>query len=911
MYFPPFGGMGQPLGSFEQSFHVYPVSFIDKAHLENGDKVIMPPSALDRLASLHIDYPMLFEVHNAAANRTSHCGVLEFIAEEGYVYMPYWMMQNLLLQEGDIVRFRNATLPKGTYVKLQPHTKDFLDISNPKAVLEMTLRSFSCLTKGESIMVAYNNKRYFIDVVDARPAAAISIIETDCEVDFAPPLDYVEPERVPTPVKAPAAAAAAAGGSEAGGKKGAGKDGKAEAAPPPEEPAFTPFVGTGRRLDGRPAASPSSPATSAAATSAASREGVSGAGGASGARSSGGGAGSSSAGGAAGAAGAASGGRKEGRLVFGSGDGAPRAGPKGKAVLIVGGSSGIGLCMGELVVLSFACGTPSLLRLPRAYPIPSHTPQGKTVLIVGGSSGIGGKAVLIVGGSSSIGLCMGELALPSFACGAPSLLRLPRAYPIPSHTPQGKAVLIVGGGWVERHWAGKAVLIVGGSSGIGLCMGELAVRQGARVAIVARNKERLASAHKQLEALLPPDTPSSDFLLSVAADAANPDDAKRAVDQVVAAFGRLDVVICCQGQSTPHQFEFDTVENQQQLMNVNYWASVYVIRAALPAVKRAGKEGRIMLVSSQAGQVGIYSYTAYSAAKFALRGLAEALQMELEHVGTRVVMLFPPDTDTPQLQQENETKPAVTKAITAGNKPFPPMAVARAAISAVERGDFLAPVGFDGWMLSIATAASPPQVSESAAAALVAYFCPSGISLCFCSPSPPLPSTYHPRPFLSIPIFSFAAAIPQPAPPEAEKKQPISDLVWPAVGAFVSFAGFALADHLLQSHGLTVSLGSFGAVCCLLFAAPQAAVSQRKTILIAHVGTALIGVALFCLLGPSWLAKATAVAASIAFMQFTNSVHPPAAGLPLIFLDAPKFHRLKWWYPLFPGLVGCLWLFLV
>lgn len=45
------------------------------------------------------------------------------------------MMQNLLLQEGDTVRVKNATLPKGTYVKLQPHTKDFLDISNPKAML--------------------------------------------------------------------------------------------------------------------------------------------------------------------------------------------------------------------------------------------------------------------------------------------------------------------------------------------------------------------------------------------------------------------------------------------------------------------------------------------------------------------------------------------------------------------------------------------------------------------------------------------------------------------------------------------------------------------------------------------------------------------------------------------------------
>jgi ubiquitin fusion degradation protein 1 len=51
----------------------------------------MPPSALDRLASLHIEYPMLFEVHNAAAERTSHCGVLEFIAEEGMIYMPYWV----------------------------------------------------------------------------------------------------------------------------------------------------------------------------------------------------------------------------------------------------------------------------------------------------------------------------------------------------------------------------------------------------------------------------------------------------------------------------------------------------------------------------------------------------------------------------------------------------------------------------------------------------------------------------------------------------------------------------------------------------------------------------------------------------------------------------------------------------
>lgn len=44
-------------------------------------------------------------------------------------------------------------------------------------------------------MVAYNNKKYYIDIIESKPANAISIIETDCEVDFAPPLDYKEPEK--------------------------------------------------------------------------------------------------------------------------------------------------------------------------------------------------------------------------------------------------------------------------------------------------------------------------------------------------------------------------------------------------------------------------------------------------------------------------------------------------------------------------------------------------------------------------------------------------------------------------------------------------------------------------------------------------------------------------------------------
>ncbi|KAL3137326.1 hypothetical protein ABBQ32_006864 [Trebouxia sp. C0010 RCD-2024] len=248
-----FGGFGLGGGSFDSNYRAYPVSFIDKGDAEHADKVFLPPSALDRLASLNIEYPMLFKVENRKTGRSTHCGVLEFIADEGHVYLPYWMMQNLALEEGEIVNLKSASLPKGTYVKLQPHTTDFIDITNPKAVLETTLRNFSCLTVGDQITINYNNRQYFIDIVEAKPQAAISVIETDCEVDFAPPLDYVEPTRSePTPAPV--------------------QEQPAESTSEPEvaEPSFVPFRGAAQRLDGKapsPSTGPPAPSTSAASGS--------------------------------------------------------------------------------------------------------------------------------------------------------------------------------------------------------------------------------------------------------------------------------------------------------------------------------------------------------------------------------------------------------------------------------------------------------------------------------------------------------------------------------------------------------------------------------------------------------------------------------------------------------------------
>merc|ERR1719265_1086271 len=128
------------------------------------------------------------------------------------IYLPFWMMENMHLKEGDIVHLRSATIQKGRFVKLQPQTTDFIKISNPKAVLEQSLRNFAALTKGETFRILYNKKKYDIGVVEVKgengpfqPGApeAVCIIEADVEVDFEAPADYVEPPKQPSPVSSP------------------------------------------------------------------------------------------------------------------------------------------------------------------------------------------------------------------------------------------------------------------------------------------------------------------------------------------------------------------------------------------------------------------------------------------------------------------------------------------------------------------------------------------------------------------------------------------------------------------------------------------------------------------------------------------------------------------------------------
>ena len=86
-------------------------------------------------------------------------------------------------------------LPKGTFIKLQPHLTEFINNPNPKTILEYNLRNYFCVTEGDTISVKFGKKIFKIDIVNCKPGKGIRTLNCDIVVDFDPPKDYKEPPR--------------------------------------------------------------------------------------------------------------------------------------------------------------------------------------------------------------------------------------------------------------------------------------------------------------------------------------------------------------------------------------------------------------------------------------------------------------------------------------------------------------------------------------------------------------------------------------------------------------------------------------------------------------------------------------------------------------------------------------------
>jgi 3-dehydrosphinganine reductase len=234
-------------------------------------------------------------------------------------------------------------------------------------------------------------------------------------------------------------------------------------------------------------------------------------------------------------------------------------------------------------------------------------------------------------------------------------------------------------------------IVSGGSSGIGLALARLLATAGSDVTIVARGTERLAGARAGIEAAR---KDKDQRVLAFSADVADEPAVANAVRTAIAELGPPNLVVANAGMVVPGLFEDIPLDAFGRTIAVNYLGAVHLIRAALPAMREAGV-GRIVLVSSGAGLIGLYGYTAYAPSKFAVRGLAEALRSELRPDEIGVSLVYPPDTDTPQLTEEVRVRPDVTSRIAAGAKMLSPDQVARAILDGVARGRFVIAPGWE------------------------------------------------------------------------------------------------------------------------------------------------------------------------------------------------------------------------
>ncbi len=186
--------------------------------------------------------------------------------------------------------------------------------------------------------------------------------------------------------------------------------------------------------------------------------------------------------------------------------------------------------------------------------------------------------------------------------------------------------------------ANKVVLITGGSSGIGRATALKLAGMGCKLAFASRKPEALESVCREVETLGAP-------ALALPTDVTDAEQVQRAVEATVAQFGQLDVLLCSAGLSMRAYFARSKIAALERVMRVNFFGVLYATHAAIPHLKKT--KGSLVAISSLTGKRGIPSYALYSASKFAVQGLYEALDIELARDGVHVGTVSPAFVDTP------------------------------------------------------------------------------------------------------------------------------------------------------------------------------------------------------------------------------------------------------------------------
>lgn len=251
----------------------------------------------------------------------------------------------------------------------------------------------------------------------------------------------------------------------------------------------------------------------------------------------------------------------------------------------------------------------------------------------------------------------------------------------------------------DRH-----AVITGGSSGIGLAIAQALLARGGHVHLLARNEDSLQEARERLVREHPNRT-----ITTHGCDVAD----AGAVDAV---FDELDpcaptVLVNSAGVSKPGYFHELTLDDFDRCFRVNFFGTLHTVRRMVPNLMKR-HDGYIVNVSSVAGLMGVFGYTAYGSSKFAVSGFSESLRQELRPHGITVTLLCPPDVDTPMLRRESSSLPRETKALNSGAGLLSPEEVATLTLNSMAAGRFLVVPGREAKLVSLAKRFAPRLVDR-------------------------------------------------------------------------------------------------------------------------------------------------------------------------------------------------------
>lgn len=245
---------------------------------------------------------------------------------------------------------------------------------------------------------------------------------------------------------------------------------------------------------------------------------------------------------------------------------------------------------------------------------------------------------------------------------------------------------------MRRDLSEKRILLTGASRGIGRCIAQELAKEGARLTLVARSEDALKELTDSFKA-------QGVEAISVIGDVTKEEDRARALETAQKHFGGLDVLINNAGVASWGHFSGGTEEILRQVMEVNFFAPAELIRQAIPTLTK-GNEPAIVNVASMCGRCGVPAWSEYSASKFALCGLTEALRGEMARFDIDVLLIVPgltaSDLQSNMLRNEGRLQ------IDFKEKGMPPEQVAREIVRAIQKNKTETTVGKDArWMLRI------------------------------------------------------------------------------------------------------------------------------------------------------------------------------------------------------------------